>query len=157
MPETHVKTHAKGKPAATKNDGPVNTGRGLTFTRAFTKPGVHPFDEVEWELRTAVISNERGEKVFEQKDVEIPKAWSMTATNVVVSKYFHGQLGTPERERSVKELVERVARSYHRWGLQGSYFATKEDADIFYDELVFLLVNQYMAFNSPVWFNVGVE
>ncbi len=131
--------------------------RGLTFERYFTTAGVHPFDQVEWELRTAVIANERGQKVFEQKDVEIPKSWSMTATNVVVSKYFHGQIGTPERERSVKQLIERVARSYHAWGLQGGYFASQQDADIFYEELVFLLVNQYMAFNSPVWFNVGVE
>jgi ribonucleoside-diphosphate reductase alpha chain len=134
-----------------------STRRGLTFQRYFTKPGIHPFDEIEWELRTATISNEKGEKIFEQKDVEFPKSWSMTATNVVASKYFHGTLGTPERERSVKQLVQRVARTYHAWGLKGGYFATREDADIFYDELVFLLVNQYMAFNSPVWFNVGVE
>ena len=130
---------------------------GLAFQRYFTKPGAHPFDQVEWELRTAVISNEKGEKIFEQKNVEIPKSWSMTATNVVVSKYFHGQLGTPEREHSVRQLVERVARTYLRWGNKGGYFATNEDAEIFYAELCFLLVNQYMAFNSPVWFNVGVE
>ncbi|HXG39051.1 MAG TPA: vitamin B12-dependent ribonucleotide reductase [Bacteroidota bacterium] len=133
------------------------TTRGLKFQRYFTKPGVHPFDEIEWELRTATISNEKGEKIFEQKDVEFPKSWSMTATNVVASKYFHGTLGTPERERSVKQLIERVARTYYRWGLKQNYFASQEDADIFYDELVFLLVNQYMSFNSPVWFNVGVE
>ncbi len=131
--------------------------RGLTFQRYFTKPGVHPFDEIEWELRTATISNEKGEKIFEQRDVEFPKSWSMTATNVVASKYFHGTLGTPERERSVRQLVERVARTYYNWGITGGYFATREDADIFYLELVYLLVNQYMAFNSPVWFNVGVE
>lgn len=133
------------------------TTRGLKFQRYFSKPGVHPFDEIEWELRTATISNEKGEKIFEQKDVEFPKSWSMTATNVVASKYFHGTLGTPERERSVKQLIERVARTYYRWGLKQGYFASQEDADIFYDELVFLLVNQYMSFNSPVWFNVGVE
>jgi ribonucleoside-diphosphate reductase alpha chain len=131
--------------------------RGLKFQRYFTKPGVHPFDEIEWELRIATISNEKGEKIFEQKDVEFPKSWSMTATNVVASKYFHGTLGTPERERSVKQLIERVARSYYTWGLKQGYFASEEDADIFYYELVFLLVNQYMSFNSPVWFNVGVE
>ncbi|HEX9829363.1 MAG TPA: vitamin B12-dependent ribonucleotide reductase, partial [Bacteroidota bacterium] len=139
------------------NDGTTTTRRGLKFQRFFTKPGVHPFDEIEWELRTAVISNEKGEKIFEQKDVEFPKSWSMTATNVVTSKYFHGPLGSPERERSVKQLVERVALSYLKWGLKDGYFAGEEDAGIFYDELVFLLVNQYMAFNSPVWFNVGVE
>ena len=131
--------------------------KGLEFQRYFTKPGVHPFDEIEWELRTAIISNEKGEKIFEQKDVEIPKQWSMTATNVVVSKYFHGKLGTPERERSVKQLVERVARTIYRWGLDGGYFASEDDADIFHDELTYLLVNQFMSFNSPVWFNVGNE
>ncbi len=131
--------------------------RGLTFRRYFTSEGIHPFDEIEWELRTAVISNEKGEKIFEQKDVEIPKSWSMTATNVVVSKYFHGQLGSPEREQSVRQLADRVATSTVNWGKKQKYFASEEDADIFYNELCFLLVNQYMAFNSPVWFNVGVE
>ena len=131
--------------------------RGLKFQGYFTKPGVHPFDEIEWELRTAVISNEKGEKVFEQKDVEIPKSWSMTATNVVVSKYFHGQLGSPNREHSVKQLVMRVANTICGWGFKQGYFATEADAEVFYNELLFLLVNQYMSFNSPVWFNVGIE
>ncbi|MGA3244155.1 MAG: vitamin B12-dependent ribonucleotide reductase [Bacteroidota bacterium] len=134
-----------------------NDVRGLKFQRYFSKPGVHPFDEVEWELRTAVISNEKGEKIFEQKDVEIPKSWSMTATNVVVSKYFHGKLGSPDRERSVKQLIERVARTISNWGTKGGYFASQEDADIFYNELTYMLVNQLMSFNSPVWFNVGNE
>ena len=148
--DTHVKTA----------DEQSQTGQeklGLKFERYFTKAGVHPFDELEWELRTAVISNEKGEKVFEQKDVEIPKSWSMTATNVVVSKYFHGQLGTPNRERSVKQLVQRVANTICEWGFKQGYFASEEDAEVFYNELLFLLVNQYMSFNSPVWFNVGVE
>ena len=135
----------------------VPTSGGLTIRRYFTKPGVHPFDEITWELRTAVISNEKGEKIFEQKNVEIPKTWSMTATNVVVSKYFHGLIGTPERETSIRQLVDRVAKTTTKWGREGSYFATEEDAEIFYHELSYLLVNQYMAFNSPVWFNVGVE
>ncbi len=130
---------------------------GLRFERYFTKRGIHPFNEIEWELRTAIISNDRGEKIFEQKDVEIPKFWSMTATNVVVSKYFYGQMGTPERETSIRQLVDRVAKSYYAWGLKDGYFASEEDAEIFYNELVFILVNQYMSFNSPVWFNVGVE
>jgi len=132
-------------------------GRGLRFERYFTKPGVHPFDEVEWELRTAIISNDRGEKIFEQKEVEIPKSWSMTATNVVVSKYFYGQIGTPQRETSVRQLVDRIAKTYYIWGIQDGYFASQEDAEVFYSELVFLLVNQFMSFNSPVWFNVGIE
>lgn len=130
---------------------------GLTFGRFFTKQGVHPFDEIEWELRTAVITNEKGEKIFEQKNVEIPKSWSMTATNVVVSKYFHGLIGTPDRETSVRQIVDRVAKSTVTWGRKQKYFATEQDADIFYNELCFILVNQYMAFNSPVWFNVGIE
>ena len=135
----------------------VAASGGLTIRRYFTKPGTHPFDEIEWELRTAVISNEKGEKIFEQKNVEIPKSWSMTATNVVVSKYFHGLIGTPERETSVRQLVDRVAKTATTWGRKGKYFASEDDAEAFYQELLFLLVNQYMAFNSPVWFNVGVE
>lgn len=131
--------------------------RGLRFHRFFTKPGVHPFDEVIWERRNAVITNEKGEIVFEQKDVEVPASWSMLATNIVVSKYFHGQIGTPEREYSVKQLIERVARTITNWGIKDGYFASDEDAEIFYNELVYLLVNQYGSFNSPVWFNVGVE
>ena len=131
--------------------------RGLTFKRYFTKPDIHPFDEIEWELRTANISNEKGETIFEQKGVEVPKFWSMTATNIVASKYFHGKHGTPERENSVKQLVDRVARTISSWGWKGGYFVTEEDAEIFYNELIYLLVNQYMAFNSPVWFNVGIE
>ncbi len=150
MPGTHVKTHSS-------SESDQSLVRGLTFTRTFTRAGVHPFDEIEWERRNAVISNEKGEKVFEQKDVEIPKSWSMTATNVVVSKYFYGPMNAPERETSVRQLVERVAKSYLAWGTKGGYFATEEDGKIFYDELLYLLVNQYMAFNSPVWFNVGVE
>ncbi|MBI3005106.1 MAG: vitamin B12-dependent ribonucleotide reductase [Ignavibacteriales bacterium] len=158
MLETEAtKVSAAAKTSATKTADRSAATRGLTFQRYYTKPGVHPFDEIEWELRTAVISNEKGEKIFEQKDVEIPKSWSMTATNVVVSKYFHGTLNAPDRERSVKQLIERVARSYYKWGLKGGYFASQDDAEIFYNELCFLLVNQYMAFNSPVWFNVGVE
>ncbi len=130
---------------------------GLKFYRFFTKPGIHPFDEIVWEKRDAVITNEKGEVVFEQKDVEVPASWSMLATNIVVSKYFHGQIGTPEREYSVKQLIERVARTITNWGIKDGYFASDEDADVFYNELVYLLVNQYASFNSPVWFNVGVE
>ncbi|CUU09837.1 Class II vitamin B12-dependent ribonucleotide reductase [Candidatus Kryptobacter tengchongensis] len=131
--------------------------RGLKFKRFFTKPNVHPFDEIVWERRDAVITNEKGEVVFEQKGVEVPASWSMLATNIVVSKYFHGQVGTPEREYSVKQLIERVARTITNWGIKDGYFAGNEDADVFYNELVYLLVNQYASFNSPVWFNVGVE
>ncbi len=153
MPET--------RPTTTRDEnaqsGHAHEQHGLHFERYFSTEGVHPFDQVEWELRAATISNEKGEKIFEQKDVEIPKSWSMTATNVVVSKYFHGQLGAPGRETSVRQLIERVSRSYQKWGLKDGYFASQKDAEVFYDELVYLLVNQFMAFNSPVWFNVGVE
>ncbi|MCL5034684.1 MAG: vitamin B12-dependent ribonucleotide reductase [Bacteroidetes bacterium] len=130
---------------------------GLSVRRHFTKKGIHPFDEINWEQRTASISNEKGEVIFQQDNVEIPDFWSMTATNVVVSKYFHGQLDTPEREFSVKQLVDRVARTFTKWGIKGGYFASDEDASAFFDELTYLLVNQYVSFNSPVWFNVGIE
>jgi ribonucleoside-diphosphate reductase alpha chain len=130
---------------------------GISVRRYFTERGRHPFDQINWEKRSASISNEKGEVIFQQDDVEVPTFWSMTATNVVVSKYFHGQIGTPQREVSVKQLVDRVARTFTNWGIEGGYFASTEDASAFYDELVYLLVNQYASFNSPVWFNVGIE
>ncbi|MGH9402032.1 MAG: vitamin B12-dependent ribonucleotide reductase, partial [Terriglobia bacterium] len=129
---------------------------GVVFRRFFTKPGVHPFDEVEWELRTASIQNEKGKTIFEQRNVEAPKDWSMTATNIVASKYFHGKLGTPERESSVRQLVSRVADTIAEWGVEGAYFRGAEDAQAFCDELTHLLVRQKAAFNSPVWFNCGL-
>jgi ribonucleoside-diphosphate reductase alpha chain len=136
---------------------PGRRPRGLALARFFTRPGENPFDTVEWELRTAKISNERGEVVFEQTDVEIPKSWSQLASNVVVSKYFRGHIGTPERERSVKQLIGRVVGRIREWGEKSGYFRTPEDAQTFSDELTYLLVTQRMAFNSPVWFNLGVQ
>jgi len=130
---------------------------GLTFPRFFTEAGLDPFDEVEWELRSAVIGNERGEVVFEQRDVEIPKAWSQQATNIVVSKYFRGQIGTPERERSVKQLIGRVVTTITEWARTNKYFAAEEDLQAFSDDLKHILVYQKAAFNSPVWFNCGFE
>jgi ribonucleoside-diphosphate reductase alpha chain len=130
---------------------------GLKIKRFYTKPGVHPFDEVEWELRSASITDEKGKVIFEQKNVEVPKSWSQTATNIVVSKYFHGVLGTEKRERSVKQLIRRVADTIAEWGRDMGYFDSDVDADTFHMELIHLLVNQKMAFNSPVWFNVGIE
>src|SRR5258706_3724098 len=130
---------------------------GLTLERYFTRPGVDPFDEIEWEIRAAVIGSEKGEIVFEQKDVEVPKFWSQTATNVVASKYFRGTIGTPERERSVKQLIGRVVRTVGAWGRAQGYFGTEADAQTFDAELKHLLVYQKMSFNSPVWFNVGIE
>jgi ribonucleoside-diphosphate reductase alpha chain len=129
---------------------------GLRLSRFFTSEGVHPFDPIEWELRAATIASERGETIFEQRDVEIPQAWSQLATNVVVSKYFRGHVGSPERERSVKQLIGRVVSRIHEWGVQGGYFATPADGETFKAELASLLVTQKMAFNSPVWFNLGV-
>ncbi|HJT17170.1 MAG TPA: vitamin B12-dependent ribonucleotide reductase [Thermoanaerobaculia bacterium] len=130
---------------------------GIAVERFFTKPGIDVFDTCEWELRTAVITNERGEVVFEQKDVEMPKFWSQMATNVVVSKYFRGHIGTPDRETSVRQLIGRVVRTMTQWGREGGYFATPEDGDTFRDELTHILVYQMASFNSPVWFNVGIE
>ncbi|MBJ7608593.1 MAG: vitamin B12-dependent ribonucleotide reductase [Candidatus Dormibacteraeota bacterium] len=129
---------------------------GLKVTRRFTRDGVHPFDEVRWEKRAAVIGNERGEAVFEQQDVEIPASWSQMATNVVVSKYFRGPLGTPRRETSVKQMISRVCDTIATWGREGGYFASEDDAQTFQDELTHLVLHQKMSFNSPVWFNVGV-
>lgn len=157
--ETHKQgeqTNEKGYERTTNVHRDVRT-KGLKVQRIFTSKGVHPFEMNEWELRTAAISNEKGETIFEQKDVEVPKSWSMTATNVVCSKYFHGKIGTPEREHSVKQLVDRVSHTMMEWGKRDNYFATKEDAEAFYDELTYLLVNQYVSFNSPVWFNCGIE
>jgi ribonucleoside-diphosphate reductase alpha chain len=131
--------------------------KGLDFKRYFTREGQPPFDAVEWEFRTAAITSESGEVIFEQKNVEVPKSWSMTATNIVASKYFHGKRGAPERESSVRQLIGRVAKTIHGWGLEGGYFASPESAHVFHEELTHILVNQMMAFNSPVWFNCGVE
>ncbi|HYE25254.1 MAG TPA: vitamin B12-dependent ribonucleotide reductase, partial [Clostridia bacterium] len=130
---------------------------GLQFKRHFTKSGVSPYGEIEWELRTAQITDSKGNVIFEQQNVEIPKDWSMTATNIVASKYLHGQLGSPERETGVRQLVGRVAETIRDWGLSGGYFRTADDAATFHDELVYLLLHQYAAFNSPVWFNVGCD
>src|SRR6266849_9005298 len=130
---------------------------GLTFPRFFTEAGIDPFDEIDWELRAAVIGNERGEVVFEQRDVEIPKFWSQQATNIVVSKYFRGTIGTPERERSVKQLIGRVVNTITDWARSNKYFATDEDLQAFSDDLKHILVYQKAAFNSPVWFNCGFE
>ncbi|HEY5609727.1 MAG TPA: vitamin B12-dependent ribonucleotide reductase, partial [Thermoanaerobaculia bacterium] len=130
---------------------------GIAIDRYFTKAGIDVFDTCEWELRAAVITNERGEVVFEQRDVEMPKFWSQMATNVVVSKYFRGQIGTPQRESSVRQLIGRVVRTMTLWGREGGYFATEADGDAFRDELTHILLYQMASFNSPVWFNVGIE
>src|SRR5258708_1861679 len=130
---------------------------GLSFRRFFTKTGVSPYNEVEWDLRLAQITDAKGNIIFEQKDVEVPKDWSMTATNIVASKYLHGKIGTPERETGARQLVARVAETIRDWGMSQGYFKTDDDGAIFHDELVHILIRQYAAFNSPVWFNVGCD
>ena len=138
---------------------PMRAGRapGLSFSRHFTRPGISPFEEITWEFRDAVIQDYKGRTIFEQKNVEVPSDWSMTATNIIASKYLHGQLNTPERETGVRQLITRVAESVRDWGIRGGYFATPADAATFYAELSHLLLNQKVAFNSPVWFNVGCD
>ncbi|MBZ5616371.1 MAG: vitamin B12-dependent ribonucleotide reductase [Acidobacteriia bacterium] len=154
MPDVRdqVKTQTAASNATNKKKA-----SGLTFRRFFTKPGVSPYSEVEWELRTAQITDSQGGMIFEQKNVEVPKDWSMTATNIVASKYLHGQVGTDERETGVRQLVARVAETIRDWGMKDGYFRSSEDAATFHDELVHLLIRQHVAFNSPVWFNVGCE
>jgi ribonucleoside-diphosphate reductase alpha chain len=129
---------------------------GLRFERYFTPPASHAYDLVEWERRTAAITNEKGVVFFEQKDVEVPRTWSQLATNVVAQKYFRGHLGRPDRETSVRQLIDRVVATIGRWGREGGYFATDEDAENWEEELRWLLVTQHASFNSPVWFNIGV-
>ncbi len=144
-------------PAVGRTFGPGRSVSGLEFERYFSKDGVDPFDEIEWELRSAVIANERGELVFEQRDVEFPKFWSQQATNIVVSKYFRGQIGTPQRERSVRQLIGRVVDTITNWAREQEYFASEDDLQAFSDDLKHLLVYQKGSFNSPVWFNCGFE
>jgi ribonucleoside-diphosphate reductase alpha chain len=150
-PSAHDTT-APGHPTAA--EGPA---AGLDYERFFTREGIDPFDEIEWEMRSAVIGNEKGAVVFEQRDVEIPRFWSQQATNIVVSKYFRGVIGTPDRERSVKQLVGRVVDTITAWARKQHYFSSEDDLQAFSDDLKHLLVYQKAAFNSPVWFNVGFE
>jgi ribonucleoside-diphosphate reductase alpha chain len=148
---------ARPEPSEGRSKKVSTSAPGLAFPRFFTEAGVDPFDEVEWDLRAAVIGNDRGEVVFEQRDVEIPRLWSQQATNIVVSKYFRGQLGSPERERSVKQLIGRVVDTITMWARAQKYFASEEDLQAFSDDLKHILVYQKAAFNSPVWFNCGFE
>src|SRR5438093_1188323 len=148
-----MKTQA---PADQVENTVVDVAASLAAKRYFTIPGRDPFDEVEWETRDAFIPG-KDKPVFDQKDVEFPKFWSQTATNIVAQKYFRGRMSSPERERSVKQMIGRVVDTVSAWGREGGYFATDEEAETFEAELKFILVNQLAAFNSPVWFNVGFE
>jgi ribonucleoside-diphosphate reductase alpha chain len=158
-----AKDTAKDAKTGTAAEARAQRGRnrkvapGMKIERFFTRPGDDGFRGIEWELRIASIVGEGGKLVFEQRDVEVPKPWSQTATNVVVQKYFRGQLGTPDRERSVRQLISRVADTITNWGMKDGYFADQESADNYRAELRHLLVSQKMSFNSPVWFNVGIE
>ncbi len=144
---------------ATRKNGNHKNGTakpGLRFGRYFTPAGSHAYDLIEWERRTAAIIGEKGQVIFEQKDVEVPRSWSQLAINVVAQKYFRGGQGTPERETSVRQLIDRVVETLARWGRDGNYFASDEDAENWAEELRYLLVTQHASFNSPVWFNLGV-
>jgi ribonucleoside-diphosphate reductase alpha chain len=155
--ERELKSPPSGKERKQAKEKKSARTSGLTVPRYFTTPGVDPADEMAWEFRTAGITGEDGKVVFEQRNIEVPKSWSMLATNVVASKYFRGTPGTPERESSVRKLVGRVADTLTRWGQEGGYFSTEADRTAFHAELTHLLLRQKAAFNSPVWFNVGVE
>ena len=152
-----MSTHPPEKTAPDGRTHPTAGRAGLSFRRYFSRPGRSPFDELVWETRSAVINDERGQPVFEQHGIEVPTTWSQTATNIVASKYFRGLLGSPERESSVRQLIARVVDTITSWGEKQGYFATADDLKSFSDELAHLLVNQKAAFNSPVWFNVGIE
>lgn len=141
--------------AARSSKSGAGSKKGVGIQRVFSKAGVSPFDMVEWDRRTAEITDDGGKAIFKQENVEVPKSWSILATKVVVSKYFYGEQGTPERETSVRQLIHRICRTIADWGIKDGYFS-KSDGEVFYDELVWLCLNQYGAFNSPVWFNVGL-
>ena len=145
------------KPAFTATTSEARPKVGLDFKRYFSDGRVSPFDAVEWERRVAQIGNEKGQVIFRQENVEVPKSWSQTATNIVASKYFHGKLDKPERESSVRQLIGRVVDTIVDWGEIGRYFASPAARDAFSDDLTHLLVQQKMSFNSPVWFNVGIQ
>ncbi|HEX6465788.1 MAG TPA: vitamin B12-dependent ribonucleotide reductase, partial [Terriglobales bacterium] len=159
MADVTEKTSAAvgASPKTKTSSSPSRRAPGLQFRRYFSKAGISPYDQFQWELRTAAITDAQGKTIFEQKEVETPKDWSMTATNIVASKYLHGAIGTPERETGVRQLVGRVAETIREWGMKGGYFASRTEAENFHDELVYILLDQRAAFNSPVWFNVGCD
>ncbi|HYA17747.1 MAG TPA: vitamin B12-dependent ribonucleotide reductase [Bryobacteraceae bacterium] len=160
MSQTAVAQSQKNEPAAAPASSKFTPSRkGIHVPRHFTArlEGKSPYDDLVWEKRNATIGNDKGSVIFEQRDVAVPADWSQTATNIVASKYFHGKMGSPERESSVAELVHRVVDTIADWGLAGGYFATPADGETFRDELAHLMLHQKAAFNSPVWFNVGVK
>src|SRR2546430_2203395 len=138
-----------------RQPGVASTNQAPGVQRIFSNPNVKPFDQIEWDERTAEITDDSGKVIFKQENVEVPKSWSVLATKVVVSKYFYGEQNTPERETSVMQLIHRVCRNIADWGVKDGYFS-RADGEVFCDEFTWLCVNQYGAFNSPVWFNVGL-
>src|SRR5437868_8843236 len=156
LAETDANGVANGARARNGNGHARTKAQGLRFGRFFTPPGSHAFDLVEWEHRTAAITGEKGQVIFEQKDVEVPRSWSQLAINVVAQKYFRGSPGSPERETSGRQIIDRVVDTIAKWGREGGYFATEEDAENWAEELRFLLVTQHASFKCPVWFNIGI-
>src|SRR5438309_2921763 len=140
---------------SSRRTAPTTAEHALKIERVFSTASIHPFDQIEWEKRTAEIADDSGKVIFKQENVEVPMSWSVLATKVVVSKYYYGEQGTPERETSVKQLIHRICRTIADWGVRDGYFR-KAEGEVFCDELTWLCVNQYGAFNSPVWFNVGL-
>src|SRR6202163_1842483 len=156
QPAVALSSHVKDLKRIQKKDD----RKGIAFPRHFTaglEPGKTPYDVVNWETRTAAIGNDKGAVIFEQRDVETPVDWSQTATNIVASKYFYGKPGSPERETSVAQLVQRVTDTIADWGKKDGYFKSDEDGENFRSELAHLMLTQKACFNSPVWFNVGVK
>ncbi len=151
---THGRRRSKS-PVTTSRRSSAARSKSLAFERIFSDSRVKPFDQIEWDKRTAEITDDAGKVIFKQENVEVPKSWSVLATKVVVSKYFYGEQHTPERETSVRQLIHRVCRTIADWGVHDGYF-DKAAGEVFYEELIWLCVNQYGAFNSPVWFNVGL-
>ena len=154
-PKTRRQSSASKRGRQTRVASPKKRGKKLKVDRVFSTEGLNPFDAVKWEKRSAEITDESGNSIFKQDKVEVPESWSLLATKVVVSKYFYGEQGTSEREYSVRQLIHRVCRTIADWGVQDGYFS-KKDGEVFYEELSWLCVNQHGAFNSPVWFNVGL-
>ena len=132
-------------------------GKGLKFSRMLTRAGEHPYEAVNWDYRTASITNDKGEKILDVQDVEVPAFWSQLATNVVVSKYFRSQSASGDREKSVRQIIDRVVNAICEWGRKDGYFASDYDAETFENELTHILLHQMATFNSPVWFNVGID
>src|SRR6267378_3127517 len=146
---------SRSLPISSKRRPGPSSKKALAVRRIFSDPKVKPFDQIQWDRRTAEITDDNNKVIFKQENVEVPCSWSVLATKVVVSKYFYGEQHTPERETSVKQLIQRVCRTIADWGVKDGYFS-KADGEVFCDELTWLCVNQYGAFNSPVWFNVGL-